>query len=400
MPLDLARVRGDFPFLTGGTSLVWFDGAATSLKPRRVIEAVELYLAEYPGNVHRGQNAVSNRASEAYEASRQRLARFLGARAAEVVFVRGTTEAVNLVAAGLGLSREDNVVATILEHHSNLLPWRARCAVRLAPLTPSGLPDLAAAERLVDGHTRLVAVTACSNVTGANVPVEEWAAMAHRHGVPLLVDAAQAAAHRRLDVVLLDCDFLALSGHKMLGPPGAGALYGKREALERLVPPALGGGSVTRVGLDLSYDLRDLPWRLEAGTPDVAAAIGLGAAIEYLDEIGMEEVEAREASLLAALDEHVATLPGLMAHVPAADVARAPILALSPDMGSMEAEWLSRALSDTFGIMTRAGHHCAHPLHEALGLPATLRVSLSFYNSEDEVIRLRDALRSLLGRAR
>ncbi len=398
--MDVQRLRDDFPMLRhrGEPPLVHFDNAATSLKPRPVIDAVHAYLSEYAANVHRGHHALVDRASVEYERSRQSVARFVGARAAEIVFVRGTTEAANLVASGLALGPGDNVVSTVLEHHSNLLPWRARCAVRAAPLTPAGLPDLEAAEALVDDHTRLVAVTACSNVTGVVVPVAEWATMAHRHGLPLFVDAAQAVAHRRIDVEALDCDYLAFSGHKTLGPTGAGALYGKREALERLTPASLGGGAVANVAPDLSYELRELPWRLEAGTPDIAAVIGLGAAIDYLDAIGMDAIERREQVLCEALDACVSRLPGLTPCRPADGVARAPILSMTET--AMGAEVLSRVLSDTFGILTRAGHHCAHPLHAHLGLGATLRVSLAFYNTEEELLRLRDALASLLDRGR
>jgi cysteine desulfurase/selenocysteine lyase len=395
----IAKVRADFPWLVEhAAGRIAADNAATSLKPRSVIDAVSRYLSEYSGNIHRGHHALSERASEAYERSRQTLARFIGARRAELVFVRGTTEAINLVAAGLGLERHHNVVATVLEHHSNLLPWSARCGVRLAPLDERGLPNLRAAEALVDEHTRLIAVTACSNVTGVRVPVREWAELAHRHGLPLLVDAAQSLAHERIDVVELDCDFLAASGHKALGPPGAGFLYGKRELLERLAPLNHGGGAVGHVGVDASFELRDVPWRFEAGTPDIAAVIGFGAAIEYLDELGMDAIASHEATLCAALDEHVGRIPELELVEVARDLARAPIVCLRPRDAALGAEVLSRMLADGFGVLTRAGHHCAHPLHEALGLGPTLRISLAFYNDVGEVERIADALRSALRR--
>jgi cysteine desulfurase/selenocysteine lyase len=258
------------------------------------------------------------------------------------------------------------------------------------------LPELAAAEAAIDERTRLVAITACSNVTGVYVPVQVWSALAHRHGLPLFVDAAQLAAHRGIDVQSLQCDYLALSGHKLFGPPGAGVLYGTRAALERLTPLQLGGGCVTHVGLDLDYELRELPWRLEAGTPDIAAAIGLGAAIEYLEDIGIDAIEDHEDALRELLDAEVATLPGLGNHSPAPT--RAPMLTITAKDGALGSEYVARVLSDTFGVMTRAGHHCAHPLHAALGLPATLRASLAFYNTEADVLRLRDGLRALLRR--
>lgn len=396
-PID--RVRADFPWLVEhAAGRIAADNAATSLKPRSVIDAVAGYLGEYAGNVHRGHHGLSERASSAYEASRQTLARWLGARRAEIVFVRGTTEAINLVAAGLGLQPSDNVIATRLEHHSNLLPWSARCRLRLAPLDEHGLPDLAAAEALIDEQTRLITVTACSNVTGVRVPVRAWADMAHRHDLPLLVDAAQALAHERIDVVALDCDFLAASGHKALGPTGAGVLYGKREALEWLSPLLYGGGAVGQVGGDGSFELREVPWRFEAGTPDIAAAIGLAAAIDYLDELGMDAIARHEDELAMALDEVIATIPELEVVSAGRGLARAPLLTLRPRDASMSAEVLARVLADSFGVLTRAGHHCAHPLHEALGLGSTLRISLAFYNTLDEVSRIAEALRSSLHR--
>lgn len=394
----IARVRAEFAWLSEhGVGLVAADNAATSLKPRVVIDAVSRYLAEYSGNIHRGHHVLSERASEAYERSRQTLARFIGSRRAELVFVRGTTEAINLVAAGIGLQPHENVIATVLEHHSNLLPWSARCQVRLAPLDARGLPDLQATANLIDEHTRMLAVTACSNVTGVRVPVREWADLAHRHGLPILVDAAQSLAHERIDVAQLDCDYLAASGHKALGPPGAGFLYGKRELLERLAPLNYGGGAVGRVHADASFELRDVPWRFEAGTPDIAAVIGLGAAIEYLDELGMDAIARHEAALSRALDEQLSGIAGLERVAVAPELARAPISCSRPRDPGLGAEVLSRMLADRFGVLTRAGHHCAHPLHDALGLGPTLRISLAFYNSVDEVERIADALRIALG---
>ncbi len=393
------QIRSEFPWLAEhAAGRIAADNAATSLKPRTVIEAVARYLGEYSGNIHRGHHALSEQASAAYEGSRHTLARFLGARRAEIVFVRGTTEAINLVAAGVGLQAGDNVVATVLEHHSNLLPWSARCQLRLAPLDEQGLPDLAAAERLIDARTRMVTVTACSNVTGVQVPVRAWADMAHRHGLPVLVDAAQSLAHTAIDVAALDCDFLAASGHKALGPPGAGLLYGKREALERLTPLLFGGGAVGKVDLDGSFELRDVPWRFEAGTPDIAAVIGLGAAIEMLDQIGMDAIADHETTLGRALDELVATIPELAVVTVGPGLARAPLLCVRPRDASMSAEVLARVLADSFGVLTRAGHHCAHPLHQALGIGPTLRISLAFYTTVDDVETIAAALRSALRR--
>jgi cysteine desulfurase / selenocysteine lyase len=395
----LSLIRDDFPILAravGGRPLVYFDNAATALKPKPVVEAVVRYMCHYTANIHRGKHLLSEEASEAYEASRTRVAEFINASSREVIFVRGATEGINLVAAGLGLERGANVVGSVLEHHSNILPWTSRCAFRGASLLGSGLPDLAAAESLIDEKTRLVTVTQCSNVTGVVVPVEQWVAMAHRHGLPILVDASQYAPHRRLDVQRLGCDYMVFSGHKMLGPTGAGVLYGRQEALERLAPPWLGGGAVSLVRADFTYDLRELPWRLEAGTPDIAAVIGLGAAVEYLSAVGMEALEEHDRRMVAALDAQLGDLEGLRCFRPDPTLPRIGLLAFTEATGMLAPDYLSRVLSDTFGVMLRAGHHCAHPLHAQIGVGGTLRASLYLYNTEEEIARLREALVSIL----
>lgn len=394
---DLGFTRGDFPILSrevAGRPLVYFDNAATSLTPECVIEAVANYYRRHGGNIHRGKHLLSEEASDLYEASRRQAAGFIGSTVAEVVFVRGTTEAINLVAAGLQLQEGDNVVGTVLEHHSNILPYSSRCSYRAAGLLDNGLPDLEEARRLIDDRTRLVAVSHCSNVTGVVVPVKAWAAMAHSMGVPLLVDAAQSAGHLTLDVHDLDCDFLAFSGHKACGPTGAGVLFGKRAQLERLVPPALGGGAVSRVDPDYSHQLRTLPWRLEAGTPDIAAVIGLGAALSYLDRIGLDRIHRHNQRLCAALDKVVASLDGAVRLSPAPGVERVPIASFTLPVNT-SLDRLSRILSDSHGVMTRAGHHCAHPLHAYFDAEGSLRVSLQFYNTEEELERFAEAMRSL-----
>ena len=398
--MNINQIRADFPQLTRqvvGRPIVYFDNAATSLKPTPVLAAMEGYYRTYCANIHRGKHLLSEEASAAYEASRETVAKFINARSAETIFVRGATEGIGLVAAGLSLQADENVVGTVLEHHSNILPWRGYCAYRGASLLPDGLPDLAAAEALIDGHTRVIAITMCSNVTGVIVDVKPWAEMAHRHGLPLLVDAAQCGGHLRIDVERMDCDFLVLSGHKMFGPTGSGILYGKRERLEALRPPTLGGGTVNRVYADYSFDLRDLPWRLEAGTPDIAAVIGLAAAVEYIQELGLEQIEARTQELSNALAAHLGKLPGIRSCSPAAGTKRTGLVSFALENELFSTDYITRLLSDSYGIMVRGGHHCAHPLHEYLDIKAgTVRASLQVYNTDEEIEYFGQALSSVL----
>ncbi|MRR36496.1 aminotransferase class V-fold PLP-dependent enzyme, partial [bacterium] len=342
-------------------------------------------------------HTLAQEVSIAYEQAREKAARFLRCSSHEVIFVRGATEGINLVAAGMNLKKDENVVGTLLEHHSNILPWKSRCGYRAAPLLPSGLPDPVSAAALIDGKTRLLAVTSCSNVTGVFVPVKPWVELARAHNLPLLVDAAQSAAHHRPDVNEMDCDFFVLSGHKMCGPTGAGILYGKEARLMNLDPVFLGGGTVSLVRPDYSYELRELPWRFEAGTPDIAAVLGLGAAIDYLEEIGFDAIERHMLILRKALDDLFSAIGGvrLMQPIDAA-IPRACTVSFTEASGTFPPDYLSRILSDTFGIMARSGHHCAHPLHDSFGTAGSLRVSLLFYNTLEEVSHLRNALRAVL----
>lgn len=398
-PLDVEAVRSQFPLLKreiAGRPLVYFDNAATSPKPQPVIDAVIDYMARYSANIHRGKHTLSEEASDAYENSRSKVARFFNADRAEIAFVRGATEAIHLVAGGLKLRPDENVVGTILEHHSNILPWSSRCEFRAAPLGPDGLPDLEQAERLIDAKTRLLTVTHTSNVTGAVVPVRAWVDLARAHGLLILIDAAQAASHSDIDAQALGADFLVVSGHKLFAPTGIGVLIGRREALEELQPTPLGGGAVSLVRGDFSFEPRDLPWRLEAGTPHIAGAIGMGAAVDFLTEIGMGPIEQRNAELSRLLYERIGTLEGLTPLGSSAGVARAPILSLVEPTGTLTPDYLSRLLSDSYGVMTRGGHHCAHPYHEQAGVNGSLRLSLHFYNTEEEVEHTARALEQLL----
>ena len=397
---DVNKVRQDFPLLTrqaAGRPIVYFDNAATSLKPQKVVDAVTRYMVYSTANIHRGNHTLAQEASIAYENVREKAARFIRCSSQEVIFVRGATEGINLVAAGMNLQKDENVVGTLLEHHSNILPWKSRCGYRAASLLPSGLPDPDATSSLIDEKTRLLAITSCSNVTGVTVPVKPWAELAHRHNVPLLVDAAQSGAHHKLDVGEMDCDFLVLSGHKMCGPTGAGILYGKEEYLMKLIPAFLGGGTVSLVHPDYSYELRELPWRFEAGTPDIAAVLGLGAAIDYLEDIGFDAIEQHMSKIRAALVDLFSSIKGIRVFQPIdTGIPRACMVSLTEASGTFPPDYMSRILSDTFGIMTRSGHHCAHPLHDSFGVKGSLRVSLLFYNTLEEVAYLGDALRKVL----
>lgn len=398
--MNINQIRADFPQLTRevvGRPIVYFDNAATSLKPAPVLAAMDSYYRTYCANIHRGKHLLSEEASAAYEASRETVAKFINAKSVETIFVRGATEGIGMVAAGLSLQANENVVGTVLEHHSNILPWRGYCAYQGAPLSPDGLPDLEAAEALIDEHTRLIAITMCSNVTGVMVEVEPWAEMAHRHGLPLLVDAAQCGTHSKIDVAKMDCDFLVLSGHKMFGPTGSGILYGKRERLESLRPPTLGGGTVNRVYADYSFDLRDLPWRLEAGTPDIAAVIGLAAAVEYIQELGLEQIKARTQELAHSLTAQLGRLPGIRSCSPAAGIRRTSLVSFALEHELFSPDYITRLLSDSYGIMVRGGHHCAHPLHQYLDIKSgTVRASLQVYNTDEEIEYFGQALSSVL----
>ncbi|MCC6749159.1 MAG: cysteine desulfurase [Deltaproteobacteria bacterium] len=403
MALDVRELRQEFPALdrmVGGNPITYLDSAATTLKPRAVIDAVVGYMSRYSGNIHRGKHLFSEEASEAFEGAREAVAQFVNARVEEVVFVHGTTEAINLVADGLCLARDENVVGSILEHHSNILPWRARCEYRAAPLTAAGIPDVAAAEALIDARTRALTVTLCSNVTGVVIPIDAWVALARRHDLPILVDAAQAAPHRRLDLRALDCDFLVFSGHKMLGPTGVGVLCGKKERLAALTPRNLGGGTVSLVRNDMSYELRELPWRLEPGTPDIAAVIGLKAAVRFLEDLGRDELEEHDATMAACLATHLGAVPDLAVYAPARELPRAGIASMWDASGTMAPDYLARVLSDTFGIMVRGGHHCAHPLHDLINPRGSVRASTYLYTTEEEVERLAGALRRVIGSRR
>jgi cysteine desulfurase/selenocysteine lyase len=405
-PGPLARLRTDFPILNrrvNGKRLVYLDSAATAQKPQAVLDALDEYYTEHNANVHRGVYTLAEEATAAYEAARARAARFIGAPSPrEVIFTRSTTEATNLVAHAWGrsaLTAGDVVVLTHMEHHANIVPWHMLAAergieLRWVPLTADGHLDLAELPRLLDGAS-LFAVTAVSNVLGTINDIPPLAEAAHAAGALLLVDAAQAVPHITLDVAALGADFLAFSGHKMLGPTGIGVLWARRELLEAM-PPFLGGGEmISDVRLD-GFTPTELPWKFEAGTPPIAEAVGLGAAIDYLNDVGMDAVRAHERTLTTYALSSLAERFGdrFRVHGPADPAERSGVLSFeftTTSGDSVHPHDIAQVL-DSEGVCVRAGHHCAKPLMRILGVNATARASFYVYNDEDDVDALGDAL--------
>ena len=391
-------VRAEFPLLdrtVNGRPLAYLDNAATSQKPRSVLDAIRVYYEHGNANVHRALHTLGEEATAAYEEARGKVQRLLNARSSsEIVFTRGTTEAINLVASAWGdaeLKQGDVVLVTEMEHHSNLVPWQMACArrgctLRVISLDDDGTLDMAEAERTWDPRTRLVAVTWVSNVLGTINDVKAIAALAHRKGAAVLVDGAQAVPHLRVDVQDIDCDFFAFSGHKVYGPMGIGALYGREKLLDAM-PPWMGGGEMIRsVSLEKST-WNDLPWKFEAGTPNVEGAVGLSAAIDYLHALGLPAIAAWEDELAGYARECLAVVPALTLY--GAAPRRSGVFSFT--LGDIHAHDVAQFL-DREGIAVRAGHHCAQPLARKLGVPVTARASLSFYNTFSEIDRLVDAL--------
>ena len=398
MSLDVTRIRKDFPILATrmrGRPLCYLDSAASAQKPQVVIDAISDFYAHHWANIHRGVYQLSAEATERYEAVRAKVARFIGAREpGEIVFVRNATEALNLVVRSHGdanLRAGDEIVLTEMEHHANIVPWqmlagRVGAVIRVARIDDAGSLDLAHLESLLGPKTRILAFTHVSNALGTTNPVARIASLARARGITTVVDGAQAVPHGPVDVGALGCDFYAFSGHKLFGPSGAGVLYGRRALLEAM-PPFLGGGDMIERVSFAGTTFAPPPQRFEAGTPDIASAIGLGAAIDYLEALGMARLHAYEQTLLAYATERLAKIPGLR------------IIGTAPEKAAV----LSFVLEDVHphdigtvldgeGIAIRAGHHCAQPLMDRLGLPATARASLAFYNTTEEIDRLADEL--------
>ncbi len=392
--------RGDFPILARqihGKPLVYLDSAASSQKPRQVQEAMDVFMRTSYANVHRGAYTLSEEATAAYEGARKKVARFIHARSVrEIIWTRNTTESINLVANSWGsanLQSGDVVLLSLMEHHSNIVPWQmaaARTGARLAyiPVTDRGDLDMEAYRVLLEKeHPKLVAVTQMSNVLGTLPPVHELIQLAHQAGAYVLLDGAQSVPHLPVDVRSLDCDFLAFSSHKMLGPSGIGVLWARRELLEAM-PPFLGGGDMIReVSLE-GFTCNDLPWKFEAGTPAITEAVGLGAAIDYLSALGMDRVFAHDRALAGYALQRLADVPGLTLYGPPVD-RRGGVCSFT--VGDIHAHDLATIL-DSYGVTVRAGHHCAQPLMERYAIPATARASFYVYSTPADIDELVEAL--------
>ncbi|OFW08235.1 MAG: cysteine sulfinate desulfinase [Acidobacteria bacterium RIFCSPLOWO2_02_FULL_67_36] len=395
---DVERVRADFPILrrqVHGHPLVYLDNAATPQKPQAVLDAIVSYYTEINANVHRGVHDLSERATTAFEAAREKVRGFFNAREArEIVFTRNATESINLVAWTFGrtnVGRDDEVVVTAMEHHSNLVPWQMLCEaagarLRVAPIDDRGELLVDELERLLGPRTKLLAVTHMSNALGTVNAVEDIVRIAHAHGVPVLIDGSQAAYHMKVDVQALDCDFYAATGHKLYGPTGIGVLYGKAALLESM-PPFMGGGDmIASVTLEKST-WNVLPYKFEAGTPHIAGAIGLGAAIDYITGIGFDAIGAHEAALLAYGTEALSSVPG----VRLIGTARRKASVLSFVMEGVHPHDIG-TIVDREGVAIRTGHHCAQPVMARFSVPATARASLAMYNTRGEIDTLVRAL--------
>ncbi len=395
--LDAHELRRQFPFFQPHPemrSLIYLDNAATTQKPYSVLDALTNFYAHHNANVHRGAYGVGAKASELFEAARERVAQFINAREpAEIIFTRGTTESINLVAASWGstLREGDEIIVSEMEHHANILPWiqiaRAKGArIVVWRITDDGRLDLEELRRLLTERTRMVAVVHISNVLGTINPVADICRVAHEAGALCLVDAAQSVAHLPLDVQQIDCDFLAFSAHKAYGPTGIGVLYGRRTLLESMPPYQTGGGMIRRVSWD-EVTWADIPARFEAGTPAIAEAVGLHAALDFIDSIGRERIAAQEHALTQYTLQRLQEVPGLRLYGPQPD--RAGIFAFT--LEDIHPHDIATVL-DSRDIAIRSGHHCAHPLGDRLGVPATARASLAVYNDTDHIDALIDGL--------
>ncbi len=395
---DAERVRRDFPILAqhvNGRPLVYLDNAASGQRPLAVLRAVEHYETHTHANVHRGVHALSQAATDAFEGARERARRFINARSSrEIVFVRGTTEGINLVAQSFGRSRlgkGDEILISALEHHANIVPWQmlceqTGCTLKVAPINRRGEVELEPLLGLLTGRTRLVAVAHVSNALGTVVPVERIVQAAHSCGALVLIDGAQAVAHSPIDVRALGCDFYAFSGHKLYGPTGVGVLYGREELLEEM-PPWQGGGEMIRTVSFERTTYNELPWKFEAGTPNISGAVGLAAAMDYLESLGLEALAAHERHLLAQATAAIERLPGIEIIGTAAHKAAV----LSFTMRGCHPHDLGTIL-DSQGVAIRTGHHCAMPVMTFFDIPATARASFGCYNTEADVAALVAAL--------
>ncbi|QHE53435.1 cysteine desulfurase [Pontibacillus sp. HMF3514] len=395
--MDVKQVRNAFPILhqeVNGHPLVYLDSAATSQKPQSVISAIEEYYKGYNSNVHRGVHTLGTWATDGYEGAREKVRRFINAKSTqEIIFTRGTTTSINTVAYSYGrdnLEPGDEIVITPMEHHSNIIPWQQTAkatgaTLKYIPLQEDGTISLDDVKETVTDNTKIVAMMHVSNVLGSINPIKEVTEIAHEHGAVMLVDGAQAAPHMRVDVQDLNCDFYAFSGHKMGGPTGIGVLYGKKDILEKMEPVEFGGEMIDFVGL---YDStwKELPWKFEGGTPIIAGAIGLGAAIDFLESVGLEEIEAHEKKLAQYALDRLQSIDGVTVYGPQE---RAGLVTFNLD--DVHPHDVATVL-DAEGIAVRAGHHCAQPLMKWLEVSATARASFYMYNTKEDVDAFVDGL--------
>ncbi len=403
---DVLRLRAEFPALQrriNGRALTYLDNGASAQQPAAVIEAITDYSRNHHSNVHRGVHTLSQEATALFEGARGKVRGFINAASdREIVFVRGTTEAINLVAGTLGRNRlqpGDEVVISWLEHHANIVPWQMLCEqtgaqLRVVPIDRRGVVDFDAYRALLGPRTRIVSLAHVSNALGTVLPIREFIAEARARGIATVVDGAQAVPHQRIDVQVLGCDFYAFSGHKMYGPTGIGVLYGRESVLATL-PPWQGGGDMILTVSFARTTYNNLPWRFEAGTPNIAGAVGLGAAIDWLEGIGMEAIAAHEADLLAFATERLATIPGLTIIGTAPD--KASLVSFTVD--GVHPHDLGTVL-DSEGVAVRTGHHCAMPIMEFFDVPATTRASFALYNTCEEIEILHAALTRAIGMLR
>jgi len=395
--MNINDIRQHFPILNqdvNGSRLVYLDSAATSQKPIEVIETIDRYYREYNSNVHRGVHTLGTKATDAYEGAREKVRNFINAKSMqEIIFTRGTTTALNMVAASYGrdnLKQGDEIVITHMEHHANIIPWQqvakqTGATLKYIPLTEDASISLEDVRNTITGNTKIVSVMMVSNVLGAINPVKEIAEIAHQNGAIMIVDGAQAAPHMKIDVQDLNCDFFAMSGHKMCGPTGIGVLFGKKELLEQMEPVETGGEMIDFVGLYEST-WKELPWKFEAGTPIIAGAVGLGAAIDFLENVGLENIEAHEHQLAQYAMERLGKIEGLTIYGPKN---RAGLVTFNIE--DVHPHDVATVL-DADGIAVRAGHHCAQPLMKWLKVSATARASFYLYNTEEEIDKLVEGL--------
>ncbi|MBG9769615.1 cysteine desulfurase SufS [Bacillus vallismortis] len=395
--MNITDIREQFPILhqqVNGHDLVYLDSAATSQKPRAVIETLDKYYNHYNSNVHRGVHTLGTRATDGYEGAREKVRKFINAKSmAEIIFTKGTTTSLNMVAlsyARANLKPGDEVVITYMEHHANIIPWQQAvkatgATLKYIPLQEDGTISLEDVRETVTSNTKIVAVSHVSNVLGTINPIKEMAKIAHDNGAVIVVDGAQSTPHMKIDVQDLDCDFFAISSHKMCGPTGIGVLYGKKALLENMEPAEFGGEMIDFVGLYEST-WKELPWKFEAGTPIIAGAIGLGAAIDFLEEIGLDEISRHEHKLAAYALERFRQLDGVTVYGPEE---RAGLVTFNLD--DVHPHDVATVL-DAEGIAVRAGHHCAQPLMKWLDVTATARASFYLYNTEEEIDKLAEAL--------